>query len=77
MQVSRVTFPWCNKASDSFYSLLESEKVYTENPLGTEPTPENTPNYAYSIHARQWEQAQQRTIDPKRTVVLIRKEASK
>lgn len=81
MQVSRVTFPWCNKSSDSFYSLLESEKVYTENPI-VEPilslhfmNDRGYFNYTGFEKAKEkWQEAQQRTIDPKRTVVLLRKE---
>lgn len=75
MQVARVSYPSTYRASDSCLSLLESENVYLENPHGEEPTTENTPNYGYSIHVKQWGQAQSRAINPKRTVVLIRKES--
>lgn len=87
-------------AKQSFYSLLESEKVYTENPYGIERPP-NTPidsipytqnkgyvhfrnqhpnvppsdsSLSYESFILKWQEAQQRTIDPSRTVVLIRKE---
>ncbi|MFS0489912.1 hypothetical protein [Leadbetterella byssophila] len=67
-------------AKDSFYSLLESENVYTENPYGSNkmqhlasaPEPGDI-----SELSQEWEQSQQRTIDPKRTVVLLRKEEKK
>lgn len=73
-------------AKDSFYSLLEFEKVYTENPFGKkEPQLDDselwgTPEQDSQVYANltyrkdKWHEAQSRTIDPKRTVVLIRKE---
>lgn len=72
MQVSRVTFPWRNKAFDSFYSLLESEKVYMENPL--EKAAKSRGHGTLDNFDQDYEEAQQRTIDPTRTVVLLRKE---
>lgn len=54
-------------AKVAFYSLLESENVYTENPY--------EPLKWWMTFAKEfknkWQEAQQRTIDPKRTVVLI------
>lgn len=66
-----------------FYSLLESEQVYTENPYGGECPPdihddENDDLGLTSALRRQqqgkWQEAQSRTIDPARTVVLLRRE---
>lgn len=67
--------------------LLKSENVYTENPYGFEPDEyddefwegidhEKTVflEWKYEEIANKWQEAQSRTIDPKRTVVLIRKE---
>lgn len=61
-------------ASDSFASLLESEKVYTENPYAR-PNPKdyNTKINEYWILEKKWQEAQSRTIDPERTVVLLKK----
>lgn len=71
-------------SSDSFYSLLESENVYTENPHDymLQSTEENFDNCKcdkteLQIVREKWGQAQQRTIDPKRTVVLLRKGETK
>lgn len=65
-----------------FYSLLESENVYTENPYG-----EDQRSYSELMDGvcrdklaedmRLWQEAQSRTIDPTRTVVLLRKEEKK
>lgn len=68
-------------AKDSFYSMLESEKVYTENPHDymLQSTEENFDNCKcdkteLQIVREKWQEAQYRTIDPTRTVVLLRKE---
>lgn len=63
-------------AKDSFYSFLESEKVYMENPYGVayKRMPESDMDYRSFL---KWQEAQSRTIDPKRTVVLLRKESQK
>lgn len=68
-------------AKDSFYSLLESENVYTENPVGETPPdirdfidcgdPSDYSN-AYDKAVSNWEEAQSRTIDPTRTVILLK-----
>lgn len=71
-----------------FYQMLESEKVYTENPFEfpctTDPKYYDSPydgtgfyQELYSNDMDQWQEAQQRTIDPKRTVVLLRKGETK
>ena len=65
------------RASDSFYSLLESEKVYTENPYRHPDkiyTNRDDSNIFQKHSMKKWQEAQQRTIDPTRTVVLLRKE---
>lgn len=64
-----------------FYQMLESEKVYMENPYG-----EDQRSYSELMDGvcrdklaedmRMWQEAQSRTIDPKRTVVLLRKETA-
>lgn len=68
-------------AKESVYSMLKSENVYTENPLGERPTkykgkdlPKQVIKEMYSFAIQKWQEAQSRTIDPKRTVVLLRKE---
>lgn len=68
-------------ASKAFYSLLESEKVYTENPYGKQPTkykgkdlPKQVRKEMYSFAMQKWNEAQSRTIDPSQTVVLLRKD---
>lgn len=58
----------------AFHTLLKSENVYTENPYG-EKTPVNNEFYwGFLDDLNKWQEAQSRTIDPKRTIVLIRKE---
>lgn len=55
-------------AAGAFYSLLKSENVYFENPyehLKAGMT------FAEE-HENRWQEAQSRTIDPKRTVILIK-----
>lgn len=68
-------------AEESFYSLLTYENVYTENPKGKQPTkykgkdlPKQVRKEMYSFAMQKWQEAQSRTIDPTRTVVLFRKE---
>lgn len=70
-------------AKESFYSLLESENVYTENPHGKEPEyvitqygvlPEGYKRFENDHN--KWQEAQSRTIDPTQTVVLLRKEGA-
>lgn len=67
-----------------FYQMLESENVYTENPHEFPTTTDHkyydepydgTGFYQelYSNDMVQWQEAQSRTIDPTRTVVLIKK----
>jgi hypothetical protein len=60
---------------ESFYSLLESEKVYTENPCGTEK-PEPCYKVLWDAEGdelvEEWEEAQKRTIDPSRTIILLK-----
>lgn len=72
---------------ESFYSLLESEKVYTESqafpdmhdPKYYDEPYDGTGFYQeiYSSDIVDWKEAQSRTIDPKRTVVLLRKDETK
>lgn len=71
-------------AKTSFYSLLESENVYTENPHDymLQSTEENFDNCKcgkteLQIVKDRWQEAQSRTIDPTRTIVLIRKEETR
>lgn len=61
-----------SSAKESFQSLLESEKVYMDNPY--EHLKEGM-TFAEECENK-WQEAQQRTIDPKRTVVLLRKEGA-
>lgn len=63
-------------AKQSSYSLLESENVYTENPYKHPREMKATPQSFgwYKDAVRAFEKAQSRTINPDRTVVLIRKE---
>lgn len=70
-------------SDESFQTLLESEKVYTENPVGELPPDirdfidcgdPSDYSRAYNKAVSDWQEAQQRTIDPTRTVVLLRKE---
>lgn len=76
------------KASESFDTLLNSENVYTENPYEFPTTTDHkyydepydgTGFYQelYSNDMVQWQEAQSRTIDPTKTIVLIRKEVQK
>lgn len=72
------------RASDSFASLLESEKVYTESqafpdmydPKYYDEPYDGTGFYQeiYSSDIVDWQEAQSRTIDPLRIVVLLRKD---
>lgn len=59
-------------SSDSFYSLLESENVYTEN---TYEHLKAGMTFA-GEYENKWQEAQSRTIDPTQTVVLLRKEGA-
>lgn len=64
------------KASESFYSLLESEKVYTENPYRHPDeiyTNRDDSNIFQKHSMKKWHEAQSRTIDPTRTIVLLKK----
>lgn len=75
IQVARVSFPSTYRASDSCLSLLESENVYMENPHGQRPNCGCYTEYDMEGCAEEcykWINAQSRTIDPKRTVILIR-----
>lgn len=58
-------------AKYSWDTLLESEGVYTENPFGGEPF---YTDGTFRKDIEKWQEAQSRTIDPERTVVLLRKE---
>lgn len=58
------------KASEAFDTLLESEKVYMDNPY--EHLKEGM-TFAEECENK-WQEAQSRTIDPARTVVLIKKD---
>lgn len=60
------------KAKDSFQSLLESENVYTENPYGEKAPINNEFYWGYLNDLEQWQEAQSRTIDPKRTLILLK-----
>lgn len=63
---------------ESFNTLLESENVYTENPYKHPNdiyTNRDDSNIFQKLSMRKWQEAQSRTIDPKRTVVLLRKES--
>ena len=67
-----------SKARHSFSSLLRSENVYTENPYGEEQRSyselmDGVCRDELAEDMRLWHEAQQRTIDLKRTVVLLRK----
>lgn len=72
----------CYSRKESFYTLLESEKVYTESqafldmhdPKYYDEPYDGTGFYQeiYSSDIVDWKEVQSRTIDPTRTVVLIK-----
>lgn len=65
-------------AKCSWDTLLESENVYIENPYVEKPEPCGcTGPCGIPCAFNEWQEAQSRTIDPKRTVVLLRKESKK
>lgn len=62
-------------AKESVYSMLKSENVYTENSYGGKPEPCGCMGpCGIPCAFNEWQEAQSRTIDPTRTVVLLRKE---
>lgn len=79
-------YPYDN-ARESFYSLLEAkERVHLNgNPMGDkEPDPllYNVGHWSgnavgYSIHYKNWQQAQSRTLDPERTYIFTVKTEEK
>lgn len=67
------TFKGLGKASESFDTLLELEKVHTKgNPL--DKTAKSVGHGTLDNFDQDYEEAQKRTVDPSRTVVLLRKE---